>query len=297
MFFSKRRVAENPVSGNFETNHSRRRRCSNFPRLCVSAFLVTSGAGGASRAGFSLIELCTVIVVVGLLMASLVTVTGNCRESSVSLQCRSNLRQLAQTCLMYTLERGEFPWGMKNTDGYESDCWDFKRQSGAKEWLPGDMWGGYGTGDIVRCPKCVGSSDNWDGNASTGYNYNCAYLGKVEGDSAVRTRPLKWRDLRNAAEVVLFGDGGYVGGVNKFMRAPKASKEYDNSPAATRKAGTQAFRHGRGWNRHCNMAFVDGHVKSFRQPYTASGSEGWEDDATRTGFIGQDNRLYGKIGL
>ena len=159
------------------------------------------------------------------------------------------------------------------------------------------MFAGLEASSLFTCPKCTAKSDNWDGNHITGYNYNVCYLGYVENDAGKRYYPTAWGAIKNPAGVVVFGDGGYAGGPNKFMRAPMQDKQYDGSSASLRKAGTQAFRHGWGQWRHCNMAFLDGHVEEFRRPYMAGGKQGWVDKDTYSAFISSGNGIYGPRGF
>ena len=159
------------------------------------------------------------------------------------------------------------------------------------------MFGSINTESVLRCPKCSREvNDNWDGNRLTGYNYNVCYLGYVENDKGKRDYPTPREKILYPSRVVVFGDGGYTGGPNKFMRAPFQDKVYDNSSSSLRKAGTQAFRHGKGDRRHCNMAFLDGHVEEFRQPYKAGGKKGWVDEVSHTAFISSGNGIYGPRG-
>ena len=159
------------------------------------------------------------------------------------------------------------------------------------------MFGGLDASSLFSCPKCGDRSDNWDGNHITGYNYNVCYLGYVENDAGKRYYPTAWGAIKNPSAVVVFGDGGYAGGPNKFMRAPFQDKQYDNSASGLRKAGTQAFRHGWGNWRHCNMAFLDGHVEEFHQPFRAGGKKGWVDEQTHSAFISSGNGIYGPRGF
>ena len=249
------------------------------------------------RRAFNILEIIVVVGILSVLAVVLTMATGGSKERAESARCKANLRQLALVCTRYALNEGRFPWGLKTVDGYASYGWDFRRGEDGT-LLCGEMFGGDNPDSVLLCPKCVREkTDNWDGNRLTGYNYNVCYLGYVEGDSSARTRPQRLKDIRNPDKVVLFGDGGYSGGPNKFMRAPFQDKEFDNSGASLRKAGTQAFRHGNGKERHCNMAFVDGHVEEFRKPYKAGGSEGWVDEESHTAFIAPDNVLYGKSEL
>lgn len=275
------------------------------------------------RRGFTVVELLVTGCVLLLLACALLPLVPLSRERAQSAACKNNLRQMAQACLRYAQNEGHFPWGMIDPTQHDANyrvnaarpryprerpslhgadswsafatfCWDFTRKQGGG-WQAGEMFGGDNPDGVFLCPKCKGAkSDNWDGNRMTGYNYNVCYLGYVEGDSSARDYPSRLADIENPSRVVAFGDGGYAGGPNKFMRAPMQDKFFDNSNASLRKAGTQAFRHGSGRNRHCNMAFLDGHVEEFTRPYRAGGAAGWVDEATHTAFIAPDNVIYGQ---
>ena len=243
----------------------------------------------AGNRGFTFSELMVVVFIIALFAVVLVPVCGNAIASAWDMKCKSNLRLMAQTCIQYAMQHDRFPWGERKVEGYTSYCWDFRKREGEPRYEPGEMWEGVEVGEVVQCPACRKAYDNWDGNAFTGYNYNCAYLGFVQGTRCKRNAPARFFDLQDPSEVALFGDGGYAGGPNKFMRAPKASREYDYSATNLREAGTQAFRH-RG---HTNVAFCDGHVEGIIRPYTSAGNAGWVSGPARTGFLSPDNAKYG----
>lgn len=279
--------------------------------------------------GFTFIELVLVIGVFVMLGAAILPSLRGMREQALSAACRSNLHQLALVCLNYAQNDGYFPWGMIEPSthdetywdfelapyvyprenpaahgvstwrAFKTFCWDFKRAYEDKRgWRCGDMFGDVRADAVMCCPKCRQETyDNWDGNRMTGYNYNVCFLGYVENDKGQRKYPTPFKRVTRPSRVVVFGDGGYAGGPNKFMRAPFQDKFYDNSAAALRKSGTQAFRHGYGAKRHCNMAFLDGHVESFFQPYKAGGAPGWVDEASHTAFISSGNGIYGPRGF
>lgn len=244
------------------------------------------------KRAFTLLELVIAILIIGALAAVLLAGTSSGRESAYDAQCKSNLRQLAQTCIRYAMDKGEFPWGLKTVDGYSSYCWDFVKRAGSSAWEPGEMWQGSDVRSVVSCPKCRAENDNWDGCGHTGYNYNCAYVGKVEGDPGARQKPLRWSRVGCAERLLLFGDAGYAGGMNKFMRAPASDALNDASASGLRESGTQAFRH----KGHANLAFADGHVESCSTPYRASGEPGFVDEKTKTAFVDKDNSLYSGVG-
>ena len=277
------------------------------------------------RRGFTLLELLVVVGIMLVLSAVLVPSIFDARESAQSAVCASRLKALAQYATTYAMNEGYYPWGGIDTtmhdinycEGFRklkwpresqrpggarswtmfsSFCWDFYKKIGDNNWHQGVMFGDDQYFKILGCPKCSNCSDNWDGNPFTGYNYNVAYIGYVEGNAGSRRYPTRWDAIKYPDKVVLFGDGGYSGGVNKFMRAPMQDKKWDSSPAALRKAGTQAFRHGRGTSRHCNMSFADGHVEKFHTPYKSGGKKGWQDESTHTAFISSGNGIYGPRG-
>ena len=279
------------------------------------------------KKAFTFMELLIVLGLFFLLAVLILPAVKSGHEHALSAQCKANLRQLAVTCLNYTMNEGYFPWGMvdpgshENTycktpdyrlifpredpsrhgverwSEYASFCWDFTRKADQTGWSCGEMFGGLDASSVFSCPKCKATSDNWDGNHITGYNYNVCFLGYVENDAGKRRYPTAWSAITRPDAVVVFGDGGYAGGPNKFMRAPFQDKQYDNSSASLRKAGTQAFRHGWADWRHCNMAFLDGHVEEFHQPFRAGGKRGWVDEETHSAFISSGNGIYGPRGF
>ena len=280
------------------------------------------------RKGFTLFELMLMILLVGIVSATFIPVLVDAHEAAISTQCKSNLHQLAVLCQHYAVNEGFFPWGsvdpgkheetywgnevkrmmygrenparhgVEHWSEYSSFCWDFVRRVGQNGWSSGEILKGMKAESVFGCPKCrMATSDNWDGNHITGYNYNVCYLGYVENDAGKRNYPTVWSAVKHPSLVVVFGDGGYAGGPNKFMRAPFQDKQYDKSSSSLRMAGTQAFRHGRGRARHCNMAFADGHVEEFHQPYKAGGKPGWVDEKTYSAFISSGNGIYGPRGF
>ena len=94
-----------------------------------------------------------------------------------------------------------------------------------------------------------------------------------------------------ANNLIVFGDGQYANGTNKYMRAPV--KEFpvtigDSVPVSVRAAGTQGFRHK---SNTTNVCFADGHAESRRDrfPETTPPSGAV---APGTGFLSADNRAY-----
>ena len=168
-------------------------------------------------------------------------------------------------------------------------CWDFRWTTDGRP-VPGSLWdglGGEGASRVLQCPSYAARrTGGWMEDPYTGYNYNCSYIGKCEGDSGKRKRPATLAQLRDPARTALFGDGQYAGAAaNKFMRAPVREKAHDGSGNSVREAGTQGFRHlGR-----TNVAFCDGHVEALSAHYRKDGP-GWV--SPDCAFLSPDNALY-----
>ncbi len=66
----------------------------------------------SSRRAFTLIELLTVIAIIGILAAILVPTVGRVRQSARSAQCLSNLRQIGTAITLYAQEdKDRYPYG------------------------------------------------------------------------------------------------------------------------------------------------------------------------------------------
>lgn len=218
------------------------------------------------RRGFTLLELTVVIAVVLLLFGLLLPALSSAGAAARTATCLSNLRQLSLAAVSYAnRSNGRFPVGVR----YESNgqvlttiAWDWKHQPGSDP-VPGPLWGGVtDPGRVQQCPECVANSNFND--PHTGYNYNTTYIaGEATfpqlGWANVRPGlpPGLWRRTETTA---VFGDGGWKGGTNKFMRAPMNTIEENLSIVY---GGGQAFRHA----GRTNVAYLDHHVGTVATPH------------------------------
>jgi prepilin-type processing-associated H-X9-DG protein/prepilin-type N-terminal cleavage/methylation domain-containing protein len=233
----------------------------------------------SSTRGFTLLELCVVLLIVVLVAGLVLPMIHYGREEARRIQCLGNLRQLATATHIYASSHdGYYPpaYKQEKRDGVRyRQAWDFTwvKDGSGMHCQPGLLWE-YGTDKrVMQCPSCE-SAANWEDDPYTGYNYNTSYIGRDNG------RPAHISEVLKPAECVLFGDAGWAGGANKFMRSPYPSP-YDTGFSA-RYAGTQAFRH----NGKCNVVYCDGHAESRSERFTdANVAEG-------TGFLSPDNSLY-----
>lgn len=240
-----------------------------------------------SQKGFALLELLVVIGVVALLAGLLLSVTSSVRQAAASAACLSNLRQMAAAASDYAVRNnGSYPpaqW----TDPADPSVlrgWDVTKR-GAQVIGPGFLWAPQPVSAIQQCPGFDGKAQS-AGDVFTGYNYNTSYIGRGAGERV--PSPARMAQVRTPSRTLLFGDGQWRLGANKYMRSPRPAGSEDGAAyadgSAARAAGTQGFRH-RGAT---NAAFCDGHAESLRARFTAGNAH----VAGGTGFVSEDNSLY-----
>lgn len=236
------------------------------------------------REAFTLIEMLVVMAILVLLLVMVTPAVSSVLERGRTTKCLANLRAMAQAVSIYTAEhQGRFPPALVQ-DGAVSRGWDFFISgSGSGQTVePGWIWRDYGVNRILQCPSFRGS-DNWQGEAHTGYNYNTSYLGGMKsrswGGGLQGPDSSTVQQVGSPASTALFGDGEYASGANKFMRSPRPGKLDAGFPG--RSAGTQGFRH----QGKTHVVFVDGHVER-RAPVEGALA------APGTGFLSIDNDLY-----
>ena len=249
------------------------------------------------RAAFTLVELMTVVGIIGTLLTITLPSLWAAREIAKSALCLANLRGMNTALGLYTTSNdGHYPLA------YHSErigrvrysyAWDF---TNVKDWntreeevTPGLLWQGQGTSQIHQCPSFDGSS-NWQDDPYTGYNYNTSFLGYNERprDPGEPPETVTIYDVLDPSRTAVFGDGEYEGGANKFMRSPLRQPPWDTFVG--RSAGTQGYRH----LHKTNVAWADGRAGSWAQKHNQT----HPDEAARVpddapyGYLSADNSLY-----
>jgi prepilin-type N-terminal cleavage/methylation domain-containing protein/prepilin-type processing-associated H-X9-DG protein len=248
---------------------------------------LASGRRASRSAAFTLIELLVVIAIVGILAALLLPALGSSKAAAKRVQCLSNLRQMTIAAQIYVPDNsGLYPIAQYfDYDSGTAYSWDLTvtyDSHGNAKVIPGLLWGGQGNVQIQQCPSFIGSAD-YAGNPFTGYNYNTSYIGHGQGEDI--EQPAKSSDVLHPAKTIIFGDGQYASGADKFMRAPFPNP--GDASFSGRWAGTQGFRH----RRRTNAAFCDGHAGNFLTSYTTN-ADGPASVAPGTGFLSSDNSAY-----
>jgi prepilin-type N-terminal cleavage/methylation domain-containing protein/prepilin-type processing-associated H-X9-DG protein len=244
-------------------------------------------SSAAHRSAFTLVELLVVIAIIAILSSLLLPALARSKSTAKRIQCLSNLRQMGIAANIYVADNAEFYpiayYQGRNNGVVYSYAWDLTTiESGSGMVIGGLLWESAGTGQIQQCPSFTGSA-NWLDDPYTGYNYNTSYIGHGESESI--PAPAKSGDVKQTAKTIIFGDGQYSGGADKFMRAPfpnPGDEHFDG-----RWSGTQGFRH----ENLSNAAFCDGHAESLKNCFTTN-SDGAPNVAPGTGFLSADNSMY-----
>lgn len=258
-------------------------KCRNKNLRCKFGSAFAPGERVFQNSAFTLIELLVVIAIIAILAAMLLPALANSKAEAKRIQCLSNLRQMAIAAHIYTDDNSDFYpiayyWDEANNIDYS---WDLTTEENLNRVIPGLLWEGQGNAQIQQCPSFTGSA-NWLTDPYTGYNYNTSYIGHGQYESI--PEPARESDVRHPVKTVLFGDGQYSGGADKFMRAPFPNPGDENFWG--RNSGTQGFRH----QNRSNAAFCDGHAESLRDCYTNNSENSIV--APGTGFLSPSNSLY-----
>lgn len=236
---------------------------------------------------FTLIELLVVAAIIALIAALLLPALARAKAAAHRTQCLNNLHQMSLAAQLYVGDHeGAFPiayYSAIENGLMISYAWDLTSiGSSPNQIIPGVLWQGQTTLAIHQCPAFTGGA-NLASDPFIGYNYNTSFLGHGQFESV--PEPAKAAAVKSPAQTALFGDGGYAGGANKFMRAPWPNP--GDQTFSGRWAGTQAFRH----QKRSNVAWVDGHTESWRDRF-ADNKNGAANVAPDTGFLSADNSLY-----
>ena len=233
-------------------------------RSCISAF--------------TLIELLTVIAVIGILGAILIPVIGNVREKADEATCLNNLRQMGTAIGLYQSDhQGAFPaaverWGSDSGPG----LWFTQFADYGLSWKAGKDLGNMRNQAWWYCPACSEYADQkkW---GETDYGVNEMLfanrtdpaVGAPQGPAS-DTRLNKPINVVNLAQTVAIMETGSAG--NPYLNNDWGhlnggvfiNQSIPDTASESKDAGI-AFRHpvrGSLSGTTCNMLFADLHVES-----------------------------------
>jgi prepilin-type N-terminal cleavage/methylation domain-containing protein/prepilin-type processing-associated H-X9-DG protein len=225
-----------------------------------------ASASAAAR-GFTLVELLTVVAIVGVLSAILVPVVARARLAAQTAASTSNLRQLATATHAYVADnRGFFPPSMSadnNTRWHGARVSDNQPFDGAKGWL-GPYLGKDGR--VKMCPRFEAmdrvpdDAGNFE-NGAGGYGYNAPYLGgPPPAKNTDPYQPARFARLPQPGRTVMFASTALAkkAGLQEYPFA-----EPPNQPTETGAIGIdlQPSTHFR-FNGKALVAWCDGHVSA-----------------------------------
>ncbi|MDR1283184.1 MAG: type II secretion system GspH family protein [Opitutaceae bacterium] len=204
---------------------------------------------------FTLIELLTVIAIIGVLAGIMIPVLSSVRQKARDVDCINNLRQLGAATGLYAEEhKGAFPVGRGNTNYvYE-------------------LMGGYIAipGGLIKvasnrrspfiCQRNVASAT---GTISNAVCQTYAMNGGVASSDTGTAIKKYMHNVPAPSRTCLFGDGLCSGtGWELIMNASGNNSEKYKKP-------------GYVHDGKCHFVFVDGHVASLPPPYPDSGDVFW----------------------
>ena len=222
-----------------------------------------SSSAARRRLGFTLLELLTVIAIVGILAAILIPVIGQALESARTAACSSNLRQLGMGIQLYTTDhKGMLPGGTN----------PFPDWSGATPWngiikpylVPDQNSGwGWGGGQVFQCPSCTITPANPDG---TTYGANPLAMMDIMWGGGWR---VSYNSIRNPTKLILLMDAAQWpdGGVgvtlydipNVGSGSLTAPMQQGADSDGVNPQRTYRFRHG---SNKANFLYADGSVRT-----------------------------------
>jgi len=149
-----------------------------------------------SAAGFTLVELLTVIAIIGILAAVIIPVIARTRQSARSTQCLANLRQVGAAILLSTHDnRGLLPYGYRSGGTY----WNHTIDCYLGQARPDDK---QASSSVLFCPQ--ESAEAAAGSNRTNYIVNSILMPERKSDT---TPQVVLAGVSRPSQLVLASDG------------------------------------------------------------------------------------------
>ncbi|MDR1281750.1 MAG: DUF1559 domain-containing protein [Opitutaceae bacterium] len=224
------------------------------------------------RHAFTLVELLTVIAIIGILAAIIIPAVGKVRESAKDVTCKSNLRQIATALAIYATEHGRFPASRQENEG-DGTIW--------RMYLAPYFGGAVKQNNgVYICPARMlvpKTVENF-------YFPTYAFHPRICPDTKEEGwgQPKKPEEILRPSQVILVADATQQGGGDdsygqshtNFWTVTEAfndgdpanadkpiGKYNDSDPVGEADGAVFRYRH----NGKANFAFVDGHVAAIKK--------------------------------
>lgn len=163
---------------------------------------MTPAASSRSANAFTLIELLTVIAIIGILAAIIIPVTGRVRNSAHSTRCLSNLRQLGLATRLYVEEhKGMTP---RIDSNYHQDLWPYlyNPERANEVVFPNANFPSILEGTVFACPKL---HEDTSANKRS-YGINECLLGLEVPLTEKAAKGIRFDRIAVPSRAALFGD-------------------------------------------------------------------------------------------
>lgn len=199
-----------------------------------------------STRGFTLVELLTVVAIIGVLAAIIISSVGQVRQTARASQCASNLRQLQAANLLYAVEhKGNY---VRYIGGGTPALPNWYLNADFKEIVSHRI---FKTEKVqaFQCPLITYP----DGNIGKcgGYGLNSSGISTARGNATQA-------EVQNPSRTLAIADAlNFHVRRTEFDSYTYKGGDLDDEAARTKAVATVSFRHG----SLANVAFYDGHVE------------------------------------